>query len=52
MAAKTITITGKIDVSKLVKATSRGVFQGNMPRPKRIGDKRSKRPRHGFKFDE
>jgi hypothetical protein len=43
---KTETITVKFDKVKLVKATSRNTFQGSVPRPKRIGDKRKRQPKY------
>lgn len=47
---KTETITVKIDVVKTVKALSREAF-ASIPRPKRIDDKRKRKPRYGWRAE-
>lgn len=45
------TINGKVDTTKLVKEMSRETFR-DMPRPRRIDDKRRKAPRYGHKLED
>ncbi len=45
------TMTGKIDVTQVMRENSREAFK-TMPRPKRIGDKRHKPNRYGWRREE
>lgn len=44
-------ITGKFDVVRAVKENSREMFR-NMPKMKRVGDKRFKKPKYRERYDD